>query len=429
VKLLFLALSQRGYGETVIGLSLARQLAPLGVQSHFVVESAAEQVVARGGFPYSVLDVAAGPLARLVLDEVVANVRPDAIVLADYLIYFRTMYTEFRLNPWFIDRYRLPIIPIDIWQVAGRDTAADFGGEQEPITDPRIHELPACLQPVPIASPLAGQGTPEQASRRFPYRLTESDGRVSRRTRDHIRTTFDLPRDHRLVLITVAGWQSSLDARYDARFHRIADRVPLLLAHYLRALPPRTHFLLVGDVPAALRALPADRTVVLPSCSPRRFGVLLGAADLVISLNAASTTVAEAIMADVPALVIANQFAVQATDNGQATGDGGSLKVSPAVRSWLADTVPLYPFRVWPLGYHGFLGPVLAGNPYADALALTELLDEEGTVTEAEAILYDKATQDAYARARADYHQTVTALPDTCETFTRAARAAGLTMR
>ena len=428
MRLLFLAVSQRAYGETVIGLSLARQLARRGVQSHFVVEAAAEPVVARGGFPYTALDASAGPLARLMVDEVVADFQPDAIVLADYLIYYRTMYTEFRINPWFIDRYGIPVLPIDIWQVAGRGTEADFGGKREPVADPRINELPACLQPVPIAAPQAGAASAGRRCQVFPYRLSENDGRVSRRTKTHIRDTFDIPAGHRLVLVTVAGWQNSLDSRYDARFHRVAARVPLLLAHYLRALSPDTHFLFVGDVPAALSELPADRTIVLPSSSPRRFGVLLGAADLVISLNAASTTVAQAIMADVPALVIANKFTVPAGGDHGADGADG-LALTPEVRDWLADTVPLYPFRVWPLGYHGFLGPVLAGNPYADALAVTELLDEQGTVSAAEALLYDHATQDAYARARAGYHQIVAGLPDTCDTFTLAAQTAGLNTR
>jgi hypothetical protein len=103
--------------------------------------------------------------------------------------------------------------------------------------------------------------------------------------------------------------------------------------------------------------------------------------------------------------------------------------MSEFVRTWLAGTGPLYPFRIWPLGYHRFLEPLLAGNPYADTLATAELLDEDGVMTVLEAALYDRATRDTYARARAGYHRTVAALPDTCEAFTRAAQAAGLTVR
>jgi hypothetical protein len=355
---------------------------------------------------------------------VVAEFKPDALVLADYLIFSRAMRTVFLLDPWFIDRYQLPVLPIDIWALDGRDLEMDFGGEETIQLDPRIRQLTGQLRPVPLTHPQpAGDG------RVFPFRLSDADGRVSRRTRAHLHTTLGIPRGHRLALITFAGWQHSPDPRYGERFHRIAQRVPELLAHYLRALPPTTHFMVIGGVPDAFRALPADRLITLPACMPKRFAVLTGAADLLISLNAASTAVAEAILADIPAVVLSNRFAVTAADPGAEGTPEGLEKMSEFVRTWLAGTGSVYPFRIWPLGYHRFLEPLLAGNPYADTLATAELLDEDGVMTVLEAALYDRATRDAYARARAGYHRTVAALPGTCETFTRAAQAAGLTVR
>jgi len=415
MRLLFLALSQHGYGETVIGMSLARQLLPLGVESRFVVEATAEPVVSHGGFGYTVLSESMGPLAGRVLDDVVAEFKPDALVLADYLIFSRAMRTIFLLDPWYIDRYRLPVLPIDIWALDGQHLEMDFGGQETIRLDPRIRELTAQLRPVPLTHP-----EPDGDGRVFPFRLSDADGRVSRRTRGHLHNTLGIPRGHRLAMITFAGWQRSPDPRYDERIHRVARRVPELLAHYLRALPPTTHFMVIGGMPDAFRALPADRLITLPACMPKRFAVLTGAADLLISLNAASTAVAEAILADVPAVVLSNRFTVT---------DDPPEKASEFVRTWLAGTGPLYPFRIWPLGYHRFLDPLLAGNPYADTLATAELLDEDGVMTVLEAALYDRATRDSYARARAAYHRTVAALPGTCETFTRAAQAAGLTVR
>jgi hypothetical protein len=424
MRLLFLALSQHGYGETVIGMSLARQLIPLGVESHFVVEATAEPVISHGGFGYTVLSESMGPLAGQVLDDVVAEFKPDALVLADYLMFSRAMRSVFLLDPWYIDRYRLPVLPIDIWGLDGRNLEMDFGGDEIIQLDPRIRQLTGHLRPVPLTHPQpAGDG------RVFPFRLSDADGRISRRTRGHLHTALGIPRGHRLAMITFAGWQHSPDPRYGERFHRIAQRVPELLAHYLRALPPTTHFMVIGGVPDAFRALPADRLITLPACMPKRFAVLTGAADLLISLNAASTAVAEAILADIPAVVLSNRFAVTETDPGAEGAPEGLEKMSEFVRTWLAQTGPLYPFRIWPLGYHRFLEPLLAGNPYADTLATAELLDEDGVMTVLEAALYDRATRDAYARARAGYHRTVAALPGTCEAFTLAAQAAGLTVR
>lgn len=423
MKLLFLAMSQRGYGETVIGMSLAQRLSAIGVQSHFVVEAAAEHLLRRSDFAYSVISESMGPLVRLVIDGIVSEVEPDALVLSDYVIYTRVMRNHFRLDPWFIDRYGLPVLPLDIWALDGRDLAIDFAGQAGPPVDARIQQLGGHLQPVPLARP-------DGSRRGHPFRLVEDDAKISRRTRDHLFTTFGIPAGHRLALIAIAGWQRAPDPRYVESVHQMARRVPVLIAQYLRSLPPTTHFLLIGDVPEALRALPADRTIVLPSCMPKRFGVLLGAADLVISLNASSTAVAQAIMADVPAMVLSNRFALpDGALPDQVASEFASGKVSDFVRSWLAETGPVYPFRIWPLGYHRFLEPLLAGNPYTSTLATAELLDEHEAVTVLEAALYDQATRDAYARARADYHRTVAALPGTGEAFTRAAQAAGLPMR
>ncbi len=430
MRLLFLALSQHGYGETVIGMSLARQLIPLGVQCHFVVEAKAEPVVCHGGFGYTVLGESMGPLAGQMLDDVVATFKPDALVLADYLIFSRAMRTLFLLDPWYIDRYQLPVLPIDIWGLDRRDLEMDFGGHERIPVDPRIRQLAGQLRPVPLTHP-----RPDADGRGFPFRISDTDGRVSRRTRGHLRTALGIPRGHRLAMITFAGWQRSPDPRYDERIHRIARRVPDLLAYYLRSLPPTTHFMVIGGVPEAFRTLPADRLITLPSCAPKRFAVLTGAADLLVSLNAASTAVAEAILADVPAVVLSNRFTVTTPDPatggvpGTLPGPPTPEKLSEFVRTWLAGTAPLYPFRIWPLGYHRFLEPLLAGNPYADTLATAELLDEDGVMTVLEAALYDQATRASYARARAGYHRTVAALPGTCEAFTRAAQAAGLTVR
>jgi hypothetical protein len=423
MKLLFLALCQRGYGETLTGMSLARQLSALGVESHFVVEASAEHLLRRSGLDYSVISEAMGPLAGLVIDGIVSAVRPDAIVLSDYVIYTEVMRTQFRLDPWLIDRYDLPILPIDIWALDGRELSIDHGGQDGLPIHPRIRQLAGHLQPVPMARP---GGSPNG----HPFRLSPDDGKISRRTRDHLFTTLGIPAGHRLALIAVAGWQQAPDARYDQRVHRIARQVPLLLAQYMRSLPATTHFVLIGDIPGPLRDLPAGRTIVLPSCQPKRFGVILGAADLMISLNASSTSVAQAIMADVPAMVLSNRFALAAGEEPEKlAGELASGKVSGFVRSWLAETGPVYPFRIWPLGYHRFLEPLLAGNPYASTMATAELLDEHEAVTVMEAALYDQATRDSYARARADYHRTIAALPGTGEAFTRAAHAAGLPLR
>lgn len=421
MRLLFMAMSSAGYGETLIGMSLARQLARAGVQSHFVIDTASEKLLRGGPLPYTVLDASMGRFARLLVDERVSEFQPDAIVLSDYFTYGGVFAKRFGLDPWFVEQYGLPIMPIDIWEWEESGFSIDvFGTKQMPV-DGRIVDYGAYLRPVPVCHPL-----PNGNPRAYPFRLFGDDERISRRTRKHLRTTFGLEPADRMVLLAVAAWQQSTFSQEEG--NRLAASVPRLLAHHLAQLPPRTKFALVGAVPPALAGLPADRTLVLPACAPSRFNALLGAVDLVVTLNLAATTLGRAVLSDTPGMVLTNRFTV--TEPGQLDEVERALGgMSGAVRSWAAESLPLYPFRMWPLGFHSFLDNLVAGNPYPEAVLQAELLDEPAVVSGMTAALYDADTGDRLAAARAGYRQQLDGMPDTVEVFTEAAKSLGLVVK
>jgi hypothetical protein len=420
MRLLFFALSTAGYGETAIGLSLAQQLQPLGVQSQFVISPVSEQVLRRSGFPSTTIEPRMGKLARLLIDEAVSEFRPDAIVLSDYYTFTGVFEHRFGLRPWFIEEYQLPILPIDIWEWENTPFAVDMFEEDRPV-DKKILEMDAFLRPVPLAHPeLSGRGCP--------FRLWEGSERVSRRTREHLGTTFGLRPQDRLLLLTVAPWQQLPEDRYlSSMGTHVLRGVPRLLAHYLGQLPETTHFLLVGDPPPELAALPAERTHALPPCSPARFSTLLGASDLVLSLNVGATTLARAVLSDIPAIALTNSLAVPDAESiGTVEARLGGL--TDTVRDWLAGMVPLHQMRMWPLGFYSFLEPLLAANPYTRAFGDLELLDEPAVVAGIERALYDSETRDRLAAGRAEYLTILDTQVDTRKAFAEAASRLGLTL-
>lgn len=421
MKVVYFAPSPRSAGQVLIGLSLAEQLRKSGTETHFIVAEAARQVMyRRKGFPYTLINESAGPLTRLVVDEVMEEFRPDIIVIGDYLGYSYAIEKSYRLDPWFIEQYNMPILPVDIWELDRTGLAVDFCGEQIIPVGPRILGMNARLVPVPIAHPKL-----DNTEHAFRYRLIDDLERVTRRTRGHLHTTFGLGAQDRLILLSLANWQMPNAELYSQDRNRIAQAVPRLLAHYLSQLPETAHFLLVGSVPEGLKgSLPPERTIVLPPCPPARFDVLLGSADLVLSLNASAVTLARAVLSGTPAMLLSNRFTVTG-DNEIETTAAALGGLAPYVSDWLASALPLYPFRMWPLGYHAFLEPVLTGNPYAAAFATAEILDQEGVVSGLEQLLFDAGTRTSLAGACHAYQQQLAVLPDTGETFARAARIAG----
>ena len=103
-------------------------------------------------------------------------------------------------------------------------------------------------------------------------------------------------------------------------------------------------------------------------------------------------------------------------------GDRVDVEVSPGqpqqqLQVAVADAAPLHRFRLWPLGLFEFLEPVLAANPYADAVRWVELLDEDALLESCRALLFDEAPAASLREAQARYRERVRALPGPAQAF------------
>jgi hypothetical protein len=424
MRLLFSAVCPTGFGETLIGVSLADQLRKLGVSSHFIIQPHALRMLVRAknspGHEYTVLEPQMGPLAKLLVDDAIATFRPDAIVLADYLTHCRTFSRTYHLDPWFIESSGVPVIPIDIWELEKTGYRIDLATDDVSEVNERFRDLPAQLRPVPLA-----HLEPDGTGRARPFRVWDRDDRVSARTRNHLRTTLGLEKQDKLVLLATAAWQLGKGIRHRKQVLPVRDGMPRILAHYLQQLPPQTHFLLAGEAPEVLAELPGDRIHRLPPCLPDRFGNLLGAADAILSMNISATTVTRAVMAGVPAMVLGNRFDIgDQEDAGKAEAELGGF--SPAVRENLPGAMPLYPFRLWPLSYYKFLTPLLTDNPFTAAVTRAEILDEQAVTGGLTRLLYDQPTRSEALARQSAYADRVRALPDTPTVFNETLQHIGL---
>lgn len=424
MKLLHFAMSALGgYGETFVDLSLADQLADGGIESRFVITAGVEPLFATGRHPYSLIDSDPGLSVQAVVEREMSEHQPDAVVLADYANFWGHMLRNAGDDAWFIEKYGVPLIPIDMWEWEHTGFAYDFCGRgfgRE--YDRHILDMPAHLRPVPVCHVDAG------GSRQgHPYRLTAPEPGRDATVRERVFAEFGLSPADRLVLVPVSAWQQpSTSTRLITEMTiRLGRRVPELLARYLGALPERTHVLVVGTVPEALRQLPADRLHELGPCPPDRYRDLLRSADLMVSLTMSGLTLARATLMGTPGMLLTNGFTVaNAADVERVDAALGGL--SDPVRSWLSEVAPIDAFSHWPKGLHAFVEPLVRGNPYLTAIAHEELLDEPAVVERMREILYDSEAARRLAEDREAYLAQVDALPPTWEVFGAAAAAVGL---
>ncbi|HZG05467.1 MAG TPA: DUF6365 family protein [Streptomyces sp.] len=418
MRLLVMAMLAKTLHETAIGLDLVEQLRGAGVSAHFVVDVYSERQLAATDHPYTVVESSMGEGVRKVVGEAVREFRPDAIVLSDYVAHWMMCSVNYGIDPWFIDEFALPVVPIDTVSLADTDLMVEISGRRMRVSD-RILTAPAHLLPVPGNRPRTGAG-----GRGLPYRADRAVRPLPSRARREIRRSLGVGDGERLLMVPLLPWQRTMQDLAGPTVRELARRVPELVGHYLRRLPDGTRFVVAGPYLDGL-GLPPDRTRVETSYSTRRYTDLLAASDAVLALFLPSFALERAILADVPGLFTVNTFEIGGEPGVRRAAEAlGGL--SPAVRSWLErfpGTVP--PFHMWPLQWNGVVGRLLEDNPFTTTALRAELFDEESVVGGLESVLYDPAVRDRLAAARAAYRDALDRLPDTAEVFATAARRAG----
>jgi hypothetical protein len=388
---LFLMLDAAAWGRAALGLDILRELRSEG-DDVAVVASCGTMPLFRG-CPFDVVELGdhLGPLSQLVVDDAIETCAPDAILLCDF--HSCNRYFELLgIDPRFVLRHRRPVIGMDIWNCHETDSEMDHLGDVSVRRADWVEELTGRLVPAPI-----GRLSAAAAYCSLPYPAP-----IPRSVRRHVRANLSLRDEDRAVLFCTAGWQHDIK-NPDGR--RLLTALPELLWSHLAKLDPSVRLVHVG--PQSI-GIDDSRYVWLPSLSPENFDRLLGSVDLFLSANISATTVSRAVTAGLPVLVVQNSLTAHKADEAEAS-HGRSL--SPTVRAWLERTLPIYPFRLWPLGYWRFLEPVFRDNPYYAALDVVELIDEPGFLAAGRRLLFDRNGRDAAIRCQANYVATARKLP------------------
>jgi len=393
---LVLALTDGGWGETALGIRVAEDLATGGEASLTFLTHATNKM-ALVGTPFAQESVSEGSakLLRLYVDTIMRSETTAAIILAD-MVTTQRFCAQHGVASEFLGQYGVPVLGIDTWDhtVTGPTLDLFLGDSQD--LDLSLAKISRPLLPAPIlsSSPRAGA-----------YSCLPKPIHVPRRVRTHLRDNLGLGDSERLILLSTAPWQHR---RFSSPHgNRLAAALPLLLSEYIARLGPSVHLAHVGPSPYPLAEQLGDRYHWLPPLIPLHFDELLGSADLLVSANISASTNLKAIASGIPTVVVHN------SREARELGDLEPFLDAPseALSRWLAQTLPIYPFRLWPLGWFRFLSPVLQDNHYFDAVAAVELLDERGFEEACRSLLFDRSAQQRSAEQQAGYVRELARLP------------------
>lgn len=401
-KHLFVAATAMGFGEALLGVQLATALHAAGDRVLFLGPSGLQKTIRAAPVRYGRIDLALSRLDEAILDTARSE-GCDSIVLIDLV----AVYTFFGISGRRFDTFLqsgIPVLALDVWNVPEAGLHWDYHPETFQL-GPDVKQVLHRLVPVPFVRPTAAG-----AYNALPPPIT-----LEPAERAQVRQALGVSPGERLIFWPSAAWQHASQQLHPVR-QRMADALPELictyLSHYLAnpkgATPLRV--LHIGPEPFAAAAGLGDRYRHLPQQPASEFLRLLAASDLLLSFNIAATTVMAALAAQVPVLI-------------GSLADVSRAPASAAAQTFVARAGGLYPFRAWPLSLSQLLAPVLQGNPYVDAIAGVDVLDEAGFLATLDELLGEAGA--ALQRQRqALYTAQVRALPSPSERFYAALAAA-----
>jgi hypothetical protein len=400
MRLLFIAPSGLSRGDATLAADLARALPAKKFQVGFV---AAPDVVTQLhdlGMPTLPLAETTPAANIALLDQVVRGFRPDCLIAADAFALHQSRGWSGLTVAMLRTRYDRPVASFDRvgWQAAGY-TADFYGGG-------RVH-LPSLLDGCDAVI----RTTPPHPAEPGPPGVAVTalrlgglrDGGGLPTSAAEVPDAGQPPK----VFLVNSRWEYRNPAR-SLPVAQLTDALPRLIHSHLAALGCPLRVEHVG--PRKWRFPVADHI------GYRHFSRLpyslfherLISASLFLTTNVLSVTLAGAVLAGVPALVLHN-----------------SVKLSPHdIPGWVAADAPLlhaaYPFRVAPLGWHDLVGPLLAGNPYADCFATADIFNRTSVLAALADLLTDGPARARLRLRQHEYHHSLAGLPPVSEALTTA---------
>ncbi len=367
MKFLFLAPLPSAFGEALHGARLASGLVECGHSVTFAAPSASAPTCA--GRPFELVPIDAA-LTRLdtEVETLVTRLGADVLVLVDAAAIDKVT-RAFRRSSQRIAAAAPQVVSIDCWNLQATRRAWDYGPVAEPIDRWLLEHTPV-IRPVPNAPFDAPGGYAALPTRTLP----------SKARRDETRRRWGLPERGGVIVWPTARWQLP-ESHDQPALASIARVLQERLAPIVAALDATIVHVSWAPIADRHRSPNYRHVDVLAAAD---FEELVGAADVLLSFNAAATSLATAVSLGVPTVLCTAR-----DPHGHAP-----------------------PLWAWPLSLDEILAPTVRGNPFYETMAMVDLERDGELVRGLEALLFDVAIREQHQAAQERYRAMVRELPD-----------------
>lgn len=391
---LFLASFPGSRGEIALAIRIAKDLHEHGDRIIFLIRS--EHTASFASTPYEVITIDSMFPLDDHMPELVKTYNADSIILAD--LHSNSIWMKYsNQGSWFLNQNSVPVFAIDIYHLTEDVKWADAFLDRDYDVSYLSTVPRGRITPVPFVSPNA---TPDV------YDALPAVVQVSDQDKKQILHELGFGKDEKLLLMVGAKWQTP-SFWQDIHIRRAAMRVPNLISYYVSRIP-NIRIVHVGPEPYHIDRNLEGRYHWVNQLEPKRYQAILASADIFLTCNLSSNTLASAVALGIPSLLVRNSFRVRTIDEAISKIPG---KPSEKLLTWLQEAVPINCFYNWPGGYYRLLSRLLSNNPYCETFETAELFHEDEVIEKCHKLVFDSTARMKMREHQEKYVSLVHTLP------------------
>lgn len=373
IKILFITLGHLSGGEFTIAFEFSRRLSPEKYEVCFLTSQKGEQYLAQNDMRHITLKQMESALIsedkkrnKEIAGKAIEEFKPDYFIISDvYTMWYAYAWTGIDLE--FLRNWGIPIGSIDSYEFGSTDYVQDYYGGYKATLSDFIDQCDFVIRYCPINK--IGESTEKIKYTYLFDQVMELDDSMKKETK----RKYGIRENDKVVFMTNSNWESLNVNRLPALSNLIMW-IPNILMNYIYELEDATNETItivhVGPTSWDLENSCSEKIQYkyFEFLPPNEFDQLLSASDLFLTTNIISSSLVKAVYASVPSVVLQNDKLI----NFEKMSNG--LKKMPAWYQEMAQNVKIvFPFRLFPFGWHKFLSTVLQDNEYLETFEQVNL--------------------------------------------------------
>ncbi|AEY67253.1 DUF6365 family protein [Clostridium sp. BNL1100] len=410
-KILFVTLGHLSAGEFTIAFEFCKRLPPNKFEICFLTSAKGQNYLEQNRIKHVVLkQTGANSMSedklvnKAITDRLMSEFRPDYVIASDvYTLWYSSTWSGVSMETF--REYGVPFGSFDSYEFDSTNYVQDYYGGYRATLPDYIRQCDFVIRYCPI-----NKLQPADKKVKFTYFYDRPEG-MTKPERIEFESAFRPSGQEKVIFMANSDWENLNVNRLPA-LSNLLCWCPKMIMHYLAELDEKVTIIHVG--PKSWEQESDNKKHIkyfhFNHINPQDFDKYLGASDLFLTTNIISSTLAKAVYASVPSIVLQNDKLVNFSRISEQL-----LKMPGWYQEMANDVKVAYPYRLFPFGWFNFLTSVLENNEYVDTFISTSIFQKGKTLNALRTYISDKDSRISLQHKQNMYINKILQLPSSAD--------------